>query len=55
MPNKPENTKFILYLCAFVLNHAGKDIKCKKSKIKAEKTKDEHEIGKIKKAEAKDQ
>ena len=39
MPNKPENTKYALYLCAFVFYHAGTDIYCKKTKIKAKRPK----------------
>ena len=39
MPNKPENTKYALYLCAFVFYHAGKDIKCKKTKSRPKRPK----------------
>ena len=54
MPNKPENAKYRLYLCAFVFYHAGMDINDEKNKTKEKQAKTNTGMKKCRKVESED-
>ena len=54
MPNKPENNKYRLYLCAFEFYHAGIVIQDEKNKTEEKQAKTNTGMKKCRKAESND-